>query len=151
MIKKKVNNKSPVFASKSQRPEFITQHTSCMLGPGTYSKEKNEYKPFQTKSPKSSIHYTLSQSEVGRTEGSELGPGSYKYQSVLDSDKFRKRETLGTIAKSERFSFSLPAKVCLVLFQKTNPGPGEYNQVRFTMIQEQDLRFKSKGSFARKP
>jgi hypothetical protein len=37
------------------------------------------------------------------------------------------------------------------LTQKSGPGPGEYMQKRFTIIKEDDPRFKSKGSFVRRP
>lgn len=32
-----------------------------------------------------------------------------------------------------------------------SPGPGQYMQNRFSLVKEEDLRFKAKGSFTRKP
>ena len=84
MVRKKVNNNSSVFLSKSQRPDyFVMEHTSKMLGPGTYTNSSGQSKQLNEKmlSPRSSMHYSLAPLDIERsdTKSSELGPGCYKF------------------------------------------------------------------------
>ena len=96
MVRKKVSNNSPVFLSKSQRPDyFVLEHTANTVGPGSYASVIGGSNSLMRSSherlivPRSSMHYTYNPLDVekgdSRSERNELGPGCYKIESGFDS------------------------------------------------------------------
>ena len=106
--RKRLDNMSPVFLSKSKRPRLMNEHSPLNLGPGTYSTETAHGDKFdKEKGILSAMHYRVNPQQAIKHELlSKIkppGPGTYGIEKKASIESLLTSPHQSNLPKEDRF------------------------------------------------